>query len=190
LPIDFLFSIRDTTYGDLNREEWNKMNEGNKNNAGFSEQVRVRAQEKRDEYYKVLHEIERLSRSAESIKCYLDTLNSFLLGEGESPISVNEPKQSGSIVGRPGNRGKDFPLRKAEWTGMTLDAIIAKILEGTKTYHADDISRLVYDIQSDDDVRKVKRSLVSILRKGAGENLWEALGKNRYRGQLKEFDTK
>jgi hypothetical protein len=159
------------------------MNDNNKSNAEFTEQVRVRAQQKRSEYYQILHDIERLNKSAENIKSYLDNLNSFLLGEGESPISVNEPKQSGSIVSRPGNRGKDFPLRKAEWTGMTLEAIITKILEGTKTYHADDVSRLVYDIQSDDDIRKVKRSLVSILRKGAKEDSWYALGKNRYRGR-------
>ncbi|MCJ7743365.1 MAG: hypothetical protein MUO99_02235, partial [Dehalococcoidales bacterium] len=111
-------------------------------------------------------------------------LNSLLEGEGQALIPLREPKQ-GTGVGKVGNRAKDFPVRKTEWAGMTLDGIVKAILDSSpgEVSHADVIAHKIYEIQSDGDLRRVKMSLVSILRKGAQRGLWESMRRNRYKAK-------
>jgi hypothetical protein len=161
-------------------------NDRNKdNNAEFVKQLRDRAQKKAEEYYGFLHEQERISVQLERAKTYLNKLNSFLEEEGQIPIPLKELRK-GSGVGKIGNRAKDFPVRKIEWAGMTLDEIVKAILEVTpnETYHVDIIAHKIYEIQSEIDLKRVKQSLVSILKKGAHDGKWEALKRNRYKAKV------
>lgn len=161
------------------------VNKGNSDNGEFIEQVQRRTGQKVEEYHHLLHEQERLKVQIERTRTYIDQLNSLLEGEGQTPIPLREPKQ-GTGVGKIGNRAKDFPVRKAEWAGMTLDEIIKAILElsPSEVYHADVIAHKIYEIQSDKDLRRVKMSLVSILRKGShGGRLWESRKGNRYKAK-------
>jgi len=157
----------------------------NGNDAEFIEQVQLRAKKKAEEYYKLLHEQERIRVQAERSRAYLDQLNNFLKGEGVAPVPLREPKQ-GSGVGKIGNRAKDFPVRRAEWAGKTLDEIVKNILESSpdRVYHADIIANLIYEIESTVDLRRVKMSLVSILRKGAQRGLWENMHRNLYKAKV------
>ncbi|MCJ7790920.1 MAG: hypothetical protein MUP49_00645 [Dehalococcoidia bacterium] len=161
------------------------MNKGNNDNGEFIEQVRRRAARKVEEYHQLLHEQGRIGVQLERAKIYVGQLNSLLEGEGQSPIPLREPKQ-GAGVGKIGNRAKDFPVRKPEWAGMTLDEIVKTILELSpiEIYHADVIAHKIYEIQSEVDLRRVKMSLVSILRKGAQRGLWESKRRNRYSAKV------
>lgn len=158
------------------------MNDGNDNDIKFIEQLRERTKGKVEEYYRLLHEEERIRVQRERTKKYVDQANSLLEGEGQMPIVLKEPKQ-GTGVGKIGNRAKDFPVRKIGWAGMTLDEIVKAILEATpnETYHVDVIAHRIYEIQSEMDLKRVKQSLVSILKKGAHDGKWEALKRNRYK---------
>src|SRR4030042_1473684 len=153
----------------------------NGNDAEFIEQVQRRAKKKAEEYYQLLHEQERIRVQLERAKTYIDQLNSLLKGEGQTPVPLREPKQ-GAGVGKIGNRAKDFPVRRTEWGGKTLDEIVIAILESSpgEVFHADMIAYKIYEIESPVDLRRVKMSLVSILRKGAQKRLWESKKGNRY----------
>lgn len=153
-------------------------------NKGFAEQVRQRAEQKVAEYNRILHDLEYAKAELERTKEYISQLSSFLEKEGLQPIRLKEP--TGSIVGRPGNRGKGFPARKAEWQGMTLDEIGQSILNESpdQIYHAKEIASKIYDIESISDLEKVRPSLVSMLRRGAKRGLWEFIGRNRYKGKV------
>ena len=155
------------------------------NNDEFIKRTRMRVQEKVTEYYKLLHDRERISVMLERTKNYINQLNNFLVAEGEKPIQLKEFPQ-GSGFGKPGNRSPDFPVRRTEWTGMTLDEIIKTILGANPNdvYHADLLAHKIYEIKDDNDLKKVKRSLVSILRKGASKKgLWESLKGNKYKAK-------
>lgn len=156
----------------------------NGKDAEFIEQVQRRARKKAEEYYQLLHEQERIRVQLERAKTYLDQLNNLLRGEGETPIPLREPKQ-GIGVGKIGNRAKDFPVRRSEWAGRTLDEIVKAILELSpgEVFHADIIAEKVYELESNVDLRRVKMSLVSILRKGAQRGLWENMHRNRYKAK-------
>lgn len=156
----------------------------NVNDTNFIEQLREHTKKKVEEYYSLLHEEERIRVQMERAKKYVEHSNTLLESEGQSPIVLKEPKQ-GIGVGKIGNRKKDFPVRRPEWEGKTLDEIITAIVEANpnETHHADLIAHKIYEIQSELDVRRVKQSLVSILRKGAQRKLWEALPKNHYKAK-------
>ena len=151
----------------------------------FIEQVQRRAKKKAEEYYQLLHEQERIRVQLERAKTYIDQLNSLLKGEGETPVPLREPKQ-GTGVGKIGNRAKDFPVRRTEWVGKTLDEIVTAILESSpgEVFHADIIAGQIYELESHVDLRRVKMSLVSILRKGAQRGLWENMHRNRYKAKV------
>lgn len=160
------------------------INNGNRDNGEFIEQVRRRAGQKVEEYHHLWHEQERLKVQIERARIYIGQLNSLLEGEGQTPIPLREPKQ-GTGVGKIGNRAKDFPVRKAEWAGKTLDEIVKAILGSApnEVFHANVIAHKIYEIQSDGDLRRVKMSLVSILRKGAQRGLWENMHRNHYKAK-------
>jgi len=158
---------------------------GSSSTVDFVAEVKRRAEVKVAEYYQLLHEQRRTELRLESIKKYIGHLNNFLAGEDEQPVILKEiPK--GSPVGKPGNRAKDFPLRKPEFEGMTLDEIIKTILDKSpnEIYHGDVIAYKIYEIQSKSDLIKVRRSLVSTLRRGAKKGLWEFVPRNKYKGKV------
>lgn len=160
------------------------MIDNNGNDVEFIEQVQRRAKKKAEEYYQLLHEQERIRVQLERAKTYIDQLNGLLKGEGQTPVPLREPKQ-GTGVGKIGNRAKDFPVRRTEWAGKTLDEIVTAILESSsgEVFHADLIAYKIYEIESQVDLRRVKMSLVSILRKGAQRGLWENMHGNRYKAK-------
>jgi len=161
------------------------MSEGN-GDTDFLGQLRHRAEEKLAEYYGLKHEQQLIQVRLERAKAYLGTLNSFLEAEGQQPVVLRESK-GGSIVGRPGNRAKDMPVRKAEWEGLSLREIVEQILAASpsEAIHADVILQRVYEVESPADMRKAKTGLVSTLRRGAKQGLWEFLRHNRYKAKPK-----
>ncbi|MGD1119020.1 MAG: hypothetical protein ABR886_05985 [Dehalococcoidales bacterium] len=159
-------------------------NKNNGSNTEFASSVKQRAEEKAAEYHNLLHEQQRIEMLLERIRKYIDKLNSVLEAEGQSPIVLREPK-SGSIVAKPGNRAKDFPIRKVQWEGMTLFDIVHSILNASPTQilHADVIAHQVYEIQNKKDLQRVKRSLVSTLRRGAKDGRWDFVPRNKYKAK-------
>jgi hypothetical protein len=149
----------------------------------FVTQVRMRAKDKAEEITKLRHDQHKIEMQMERATQYLDQLNTFLASEGQRPELVRDLSK-GSVVGKPGNRAKDFPVRKAEWEGMSLFEAVKAVLETTPTepQHADVIAHMIYEIESPMDLRRVKASLVSTLLRGAKEKkLWEFVGGNKYK---------
>jgi hypothetical protein len=66
---------------------------------------------------------------------------------------------------------------------MTINEIVQKILceSPNEKFHVDVLANKIYEIKTIADLRRVKMSLVSILRAGNKEGLWEFLTKNTYR---------
>ena len=159
----------------------------NGNDVDFVNQARQRAEAKAIEYRQLDHEEKRIVMLKERVKKYIEQLNSFIESEGQTPVRLMT-SPIGSIVGRPGNRTKDFPLRKMEWEGMTLDEIIQSILTTSpdEIFHANILCHKIYEIKSDAELHKVKRSLVSNLRRGVKRGMWEAIPRNRYKAKVTE----
>ena len=159
------------------------MSEGN-GDTDFLEQLRRRAEEKLAEYYGLKHEQELIQVRLERTKAYLGTLNSFLEAERQQPVVLRESR-GGSIVGRPGNRAKGMPVRKSEWEALALREIVGQILAASpnEAIHADTILEQVYEIESPADMKRAKTGLVSTLRRGANEGLWEFVRHNRYKAK-------
>ena len=154
------------------------------NDTDFAGLIRQRAEKIAAEYYKLLHEQKRIEVQLERNRKYLQQLNGILESEGQGPIALKEPPK-GSPVGKAGNRALDFPVRKVEWEGMTLIGAVQGILEASPNdiQHADVIAHRIYEIQSPKDVKRVKQSLVSTLRRGGKAGMWEALRGNRYKAK-------
>ena len=155
------------------------------NDMDFIFQVRERAHSKAEEIKQLVHEQRRTEMLIERAKRYLDQLNAFLEAEGQRPELLKESPRV-SPIGKPGNRAKDFPIRKAEWEGMSLFEAVKAILETSpnEIQHADEIANKVYEIQTPKDLRRVKQSLVSTLRNGAKKGLWEGLKRNKYKAKV------
>ncbi len=155
------------------------------NDSDFINQVRIRAKDKVEEIAKLKHEQQRIEMQVARAQQYLEKLNGFLMAERQSPEVVREYSK-GSPVGKPGNRAKDFPIRKPEWEDMTLWEVVKAILAMTPndTLHVDVIARKIWEIESQVDLKRVKQSLVSTLNRGAKEKgYWDALGNNKFKAK-------
>ena len=150
--------------------------------------VSQRIQELKGEYYDLKHKRAGIDVALEKTKAYIDKLNVLLVSEGQQPIRI-DVSLTGSIVRKPGNRAKDYPVRRVEWEGMPIRIIIGKILgEAHKPLHADDIGRRIYEVQADTDLKRVKPSLVSQLHRGSKMGHWEAVGRNTYKAKDSMLD--
>ena len=160
----------------------NLMVNGHFQQGSFADVLRGRAEEKQAEYIRLVHEQMRIGIRLEGIKSYIQNLNGLLQAEGLPIIHLRDSSTTGG-VGKPGNRSKDMPLRKPEWEGMSLLRIAGTILnQSSDAIHADVLVPLIFEIENPLQHKKAKHSLVSTLRNGAKEGLWEALPKNQYRG--------
>ena len=154
------------------------------NDIDFIIQVRERARKKVEEIKNLIHDQKYIEMQIERARKYLNQLNAFLEAEGQRPALIKESPNV-SPVGKPGNRAKDFPIRKMEWEGMSLFEAVKAILEASpnEIQHADVIAHKIYEIETQKDLRRVKQSLVSTLRQGIKKGLWEGLEKNRYKAK-------
>jgi len=164
------------------------INDENNDDRGFVLQLMMRAEQKVKEYAETMHEIRRLQMRAERDKDYIEQLNNFIRAEGQQPVSIKETPPLGSGVGKPGNRAKGLPLRKMQWDGMTIIDIIGNILNGTPEviYHHAEIIPLVYEIDSDSDLRKVLPNMRSAMQKGARDGLWERPSRGKFKAKVVE----
>lgn len=161
------------------------MNDMNETNDGaFVIQLRIRAEEKAKEYGELLHEKRRIEMQLERTKNYVAQLNAFLEAEGRRPVIIRE-ERPGSTVGKPGNRSKEMPLRKSEWELLAMNDIIAIILNQSPTvvYHPKQVAPLIYEIQSDADLRMVERNVRSTMQRGAREGRWDRVGRAKFKAK-------
>lgn len=159
------------------------MTNGRYSEEPFLDSLRRQAEAKRKEYHNLLHQQSRISLSLERAKAYIQSLNSILEAEGQPRVQLREAGQT-NTVGKPGNRGKDMPLRRVEWEGWTLVEIVESILDQTPDpIHVDQIIPLIYEIDKTGDKKKAKQSLVSTIRRGAEDGKWASLGRNIYQGK-------
>jgi len=163
------------------------MNSNNQSNddKGFLLQLHMRAEQKAKEYAELLHERQRLEMRIERTKGYVEQLNNFLKAEGQQPILIKTTTHPASAVGKPGNRSKAFPIRKMQWEGMSINQIIKRILNASPTvfFHPRDVAPLIYEIQSESDLRMVMRNVRSTMQRGAREGLWERTGRAKFRAK-------
>jgi len=163
-------------------------NNGNNDNKAFLLQLHMRAQQKANEYAELLHEKQRLDMRIERTKEYVEQLNNFLRAEGEEPIQIKTTPQQGSGVGKPGNRSKAFPLRKAQWEGMSINEIIVDTFNASPNvpFDANSMARVIYEIQSNSDLKMVMRNTRSALQRGYRDGLWERADRGKYKAKAIE----
>ena len=146
----------------------------------FTDSLRRQAESKRTEYNQLVHEQNRVVLQLERVKSYIQSLNGLLEAEGQPKVQLRDDKNT-NAVGRPGNRSKNMPLRKAQWEGMTLFEIVGTILKETGAdIHVDQIIPQIYEVGTQKDKKMAKQSLVSTMMRGAKDEKWIALGQNKY----------
>lgn len=162
-------------------------NNGNNDDKGFLLQLHMRAQQKAQEYAELLHELQRLEMRIERTKEYFERLNDFLKAEGQETVPKAKIYQ-GSGFGKPGNRSKAFPIRKSQWEGMSINKIIAHILNSTPgvSFHTKEVAPLIYEIESDSDLKVVMRNMRSSMQRGARDGLWERTARAKYKAKVIE----
>jgi len=166
------------------------MNENgtNQENNGFLFQLQMRAQQKAQEYADLIHQRQRLDMQIERTKQYVQELNNFLRREGQQTVPIKSAAHLESTVGKPGNRSKAMPLRRMEWDGMTVNQIITSILNRTPdaSYHPSNVVSLIYEIESDADLKMVIKNIRSTMQRGAREGLWERSDRAQYKAKSTE----
>ncbi len=164
------------------------MNSNDGNNVAFLLQLHMRAQQKAKEYAELLHEHQRLEMRIERAKGYIEQLNSFLRAEGQEPIPLKVTAGSRSGVGKPGNRSKEFPVRKVQWEGMTINQIVERILSASPevSFHPKEIAPLIYEIESESDLHIVMRNMRSTMQSGARKGRWERTGRAMFKAKVTE----
>jgi hypothetical protein len=155
---------------------------------GFLLQLNMRAQQKAKEYVELVHERQRLEMRIERTKEYIEQLNIFLRAEGQQPVLIKEVPIVGSIVGKPGNRAKDFPIRKVQWEGLTINEIIERILNTSPdmAFRPSEIAAGVYEIESDTDLKMVMHNMRSYMQRGARDGKWERVGRGKFKAKSTE----
>jgi hypothetical protein len=166
------------------------MNIDNRNNEdkGFLLQLHMRAEIKAKEYAELLHQRQVLEMRIERAKEYLEQLNKFLMAEGQQPVSMKTVLITKSGVGKPGNRSKAFPIRKMQWEGMSINQIVERILNASPdvSFHPKEVASLIYEIQSESDLRMVMRNIRSTMQRGARDGLWERTDRAKYKAKATE----
>ncbi len=164
------------------------MNSNNENydDKSFLLHLHMKAQQKAKEYAELLRERQRLDMRIERTKGYLEQLNNFLKAEGQEPVMIKAMPHLGSPVGKPGNRSKALPLRKAQWEGMTVNEIIAHILHASPdvSFHPKEVAALIYEIDSESDLKMVIHNMRSSMQRGARDGLWERTDRAKYKAKV------
>ncbi len=163
-------------------------NNKNHDDKGFLLQLHMRAQQKAKEYSELLHERQRLEMNIERAKEYLEQLNNFLKAEGEQPVAIRTMPYQGSAVGKPGNRSKAFPIRKAQWNGMGINEIIEHVLNVSQgaSFNAREMASEIYEIQSESDLKMVMRNIRSYMQRGARGGMWERADRGKFKAKTVE----
>jgi|GEM_PF-3259402 len=161
---------------------------GTNDDKGFVFQLHMRAQQKAQEYTELLHELQRLEVRIERTKQYVEQLNNFLVAEGQKPIHIRAISRSQSPVGKPGNRSKRMPVRKVKWEGMSINDIIIQILNNSPdfSFHPSDIIPLIYEIESEPDVKMVLRNVRTTMQRGVRDGRWERTGRAKFKAKVNE----
>lgn len=166
------------------------MNSNNENHddKGFLLQLHMKAQQKAQEYAELLHERQRLEMRIERTKEYFERLNDFLRAEGQETVPVKTTLYLGSGFGKPGNRSKAFPIRKSQWEGIGINEIVAHILNASPdvSFHPKEIASLIYEIESDSDLKMVMRNMRSSMQRGKRDGLWVRTGRAKYKAKVDE----
>ncbi len=151
------------------------------------EALRRLSKDKEEQYRNLIYHGNLIAYQLNQVKEYIQHLNGLLAIEGLPTITLSELSGKPG-VGKPGNRSKDMPPRKAEWAGMSLVGAVKIILAGeNREFHADEIVQRIYETHTRAEKKKAKQSLVSTLRVGGkiragGKNAeWKTLPKNKYK---------
>lgn len=157
----------------------------NLNDEQFVTQLEARARLKVQEYNDISREIQRLTRRQEDVKTYVEKLNDFLVAEGLQPIPLRDTQHK-TGVGKPGNRSKALPLRRQRWEAMTIDYAITTILNESpnRAFDAKEISPIIYEIQSEKELKKIAENIRSSLQRGAQNGLWIRIDRGKYKAKI------
>ena len=147
-------------------------------------QTEMRARQKAKDIANLLHQQKGIEMEIERAKAYLERLNEFLKAEGHAPVLLTEPRPT-SNVGTTGNRSKQKPLRKIEWEGMSLMAIIQNIVDSSpnEAHNAERILSKIFEIKSPTDRLMVLHDVRSTLQTGSRQGRWDRVGRGLYKSK-------
>jgi hypothetical protein len=156
----------------------------NGNNEQFVSEVLNRAKQKAKDITNLLHQQKGIVMEIERANTYLEQLNTFLKAEGQVPVSISEIRPA-TTKGTPGNRSKQKPLRKIDWEGMSLMAIIQDILDSTpnESHNAERTLTKIFEIKSPADRLMVLHDVRSTLQTGSRQGRWNRVGRGLYRSK-------
>jgi len=144
--------------------------------------LEARADAIREEHRRLLDARKEIDNQLEAIQRHLRIFNPYLVEYGIPPISeIPEAEQSVTPIGKTGNRGDAMPPRRESFRDVSLYDAITSVLRERGAMHADSLAQVIFETDTRDDVRWVKRSLVSSLSRGAQEGRWERFGPGKYR---------
>ena len=162
----------------------NEMVNDNGNSEQFVMGVLNRAKQKAGDITNLLHQQKGIVMEIERAKEYLEKLNAFLQAEGHRPVLLTEPRPT-TNVGIPGNRSKKKPLRKIEWDGMSLMAIIQNIVDSSpnEAHNAEQTLPKIFEIKSPADRLMVLHDVRSTLQTGSRQGRWDRVGRGLYKSK-------
>jgi len=160
------------------------VNNENGNNENFVLEVTNRAKQKAKDITNLLHQQKGIVMEIERAKAYLEQLNTFLKAEGHAPVLLTETHQTG-IVGIPGNRSKRKPLRKIDWEGMSLMAIIQDIVDSSpnEAHNSERTLPKIFEVKSPADRLMVLQDVRSTLQAGSRQGRWDRVGRGLYKSK-------
>ncbi len=156
----------------------------NGNSEHFASEVLSRARQKAAEINSLLHQQKGIVMEIERAKDYLERLNQFLQAEGHAPVLLTQSRPT-SNVGTPGNRSNKKPLRKMEWEGKSLTAILQEIVDSSpnEAHNAERTLPKIFEIKSLTDRAMVIRDVRSAFQTGARQGHWTRIGRGTYRSK-------
>lgn len=144
--------------------------------------LEARADAIREEHRRLLEARKEIDNQLEEIQRHLRIFNPYLVDYGIPPISdIPDAEPSATPIGKTGNRGDVMPPRRENFRDVSLYDAITSVLRERGAMHADSLAQVIFETQTRDDVRCVKRSLVSSLSRGAKDHRWERFGPGKYR---------
>lgn len=148
------------------------------------QQLLIRARDVAKQITDLQHEAKRVEVATNRAKQYLAKLNDFLQAEGHAPVIVSDVRPT-SGVGSPGNRSKTKPVRQAQWEGLSLPAIVERIVNSApdKIHNADDVIPKVFEIKSPADRKMVLHDVRGTMQRGAKAGLFTRVGRGKYRAK-------
>lgn len=123
--------------------------------------------------------IEALESSSPNISLFtVEELEAIQPTVSDGPTETPAPKTSFAPGAR---KSAKMPERRSQYANVSIMNIVSGILgSADRPYHADELVDAIWDVQTQDERKAAKRSIVSEMLRGSSKGFWRKLGRNKY----------